>query len=60
MRIAGPTVRGALPETVPDVAVMVAGPTRSPRATPAAEIEALAVLDDQVTDAVMSWVEASE
>ncbi len=64
-RTAEVTVRVVLPETAPDVAVIVTDPAARDVARPlepaALLIAAIAVFDEfQVTDAVRSWVELSE
>ena len=51
------TVRLAVPDTLPEVAVMFTAPGATPVARPAAVIVAAALLDDcQVAVEVRSWV----
>jgi hypothetical protein len=60
-RVAEPTVRSVLPETVPEVAVMVVVPAARAVASPLLLIVAVAGLDElQVTWVVISWVVPSE
>ena len=58
---AGRTVKAAVPEMRPDVAVMVVAPSPTPVANPPLEVVAAEVSeDDQVTLEVMFWVVRSE
>ena len=60
-RTAEVTVKVLLPDTAPDVAVMVAEPTATDVAIPLLPTVATEVDDElQVTDAVRSWLELSE
>lgn len=60
-RVAAVTLSVALPERVPDVAVMVGKPTPTPVARPELVIVALVISDElQITDDVMFLVVLSE
>ena len=58
---AGVTVRAAVPDTDPPVAVMVTAPVATPVASPVDDTVAVGLDDDvHLTVSVRSWVEPSE